>query len=252
MQLDNESGKVLSAVRAPPRPYSSDRVGDAAWAIANAIDYTPGGNDKGDYSQLKFHAIPCGTHVSLFNHNGEWIAASVGETNSEQWLAFIKRNLDGYGVDLSDLDSSAAYTFVCTDKTRSPASQDAIYLISEFGGKRGRNTPAIPRPAYIPVPTDKLFKYGIKWQTTRIEDIIRSIIAKGYNMVSPVYSADVRFGNYSWRILSDAGAVFNGFRFQTRFSSFYDYAVDTQTHPFQQVYLRNCEAVHSVRQSTTE
>lgn len=108
---------------------------------------------------------------------------------------------------------------------------------------------AIPRPEYIPLPIETLFKYGIKWQTTRIEDILRSIIAKGLNLVSPVYSADVRFGNYSWRILSDAGAVFNEFRFQNHFSTFYDFAVATQDGAFQQIYLRNCEAVSSVKQA---
>ena len=149
--------------------------------------------------------VPCGACVALFNRDGDWVAASMGEPSSDHWLNFVKRALDGYGVDLSDLDPKVVYTLICTDKTRSPASQDAVYMVNEFGGRRERKAVGIPRPEYIPLATEKLFKYGVQWQVNRIEALIRNLSNKAFNFVAPVFAVDVRFGNYSWRILTEAG-----------------------------------------------
>ncbi len=70
VQIDSENSKVLAAIKTCSRTYTSERAGDAAWAIANALDFKPGTHDKNDYSQLKFQAVPCGAYVALFNRDG--------------------------------------------------------------------------------------------------------------------------------------------------------------------------------------
>ena len=50
-------------------------------------------------------------------------------------------------MNTGDLNPKQAYTFICTDKNKSPAGQNAIYLYNEYGEKNEKGAGLnIPRP----------------------------------------------------------------------------------------------------------
>ena len=92
----------------------------------------------------------------LFQYKGEWTCSALGDVKSPQWLQFVKGALDRYGVGLENLNPRTQYTFVCTRKEVTPASENAIYLMNEYGGGSYSQGLQVPRPEQIVLSTKNL------------------------------------------------------------------------------------------------
>ncbi len=80
---------------------------------------------------------------------------------SNDWLNFIRAQLEIYGLQFVDLSDSTVYTFLGTRRELTPAHQDALYLVSEYNRDGPvRESLLVPRVEQITLSVDKLLIQG--------------------------------------------------------------------------------------------
>ena len=56
---------------------------------------------------------------------------------------------------------------------------------------------------------DNFLKYDANWRNAHLADIVRKYQRLAFNAVTPIYSVDIRYQQFSWRVLTDAGDCLN-------------------------------------------